>query len=312
MQVDVGIRALSSRYFLILYSAMLFRTASVILGTVLRGAGDTRTPMRVGILVNLINVAMNFLLIYPTRQLTVFGWTFSVWGAGWGVEGAAAASALSLAYGGIAITVALFRHPQISPRRESFRPDRTILRRCFRIAVPNMLQRFTTSLGYVVFAAMINGLGDISTAAHTIANTVESAFYIPGWGMQTAAATLTGNAYGVSDTGRIRRLGRSLIVLEVLLMVMSGGLLFLSAETLVRLFSRDSQVITLGTTVLRMVALSEPFYGIAIVIEGMMLGAGQTWLPWCIMLLACGAFVLWAHGFAHMLWDLDWYLPGPV
>ncbi len=279
MQVDESIRELSARYFLILYSSMLFRAASVILGTVLRSAGDTKTPMRVGILVNLINVVMNFLLIYPPREIGLFGFSFRMWGAGWGVEGAAAASALSFAYGGAAMTAAVFRHKVISPRRESFRPDGTILRRCFRIAVPNLVQRFVTSLGYVVFAAMINSLGDISTAAHTVANTVESAFYIPGWGMQTAAATLAGNAYGASDCRSFRRLGRSLVILEVFLMVLSGGLLFLSAESLVRIFSRDPQVIALGTAVLRMVALSEPFYGIPIVVEGMMMGAGQTKLP---------------------------------
>ena len=49
---------------------------------------------------------------------------------------------------------------------------------------------------------MINSLGEGSTAAHTIANTVESAFYIPGYGMQTAAATLAGNAYGANDEKR--------------------------------------------------------------------------------------------------------------
>ena len=61
------------------------------------------------------------------------------------------------------------------------------------MALPNALQRFGTSLGYVAFASMINSLGEISTAAHTIANTVESAFYIPGYGMMTASATLAGN-----------------------------------------------------------------------------------------------------------------------
>ncbi len=65
-----------------------------------------------------------------------------------------------------------------------------ILQPCMKVAFPNMLQRFGTSLGYVAFAAMINSLGEVSTAAHTIANTVESAFYIPGYGMQTAAAML--------------------------------------------------------------------------------------------------------------------------
>ena len=74
-----------------------------------------------------------------------------------------------------------------------------------------MLQRFGTSLGYVAFASMINALGEVATAAHTIANTVESAFYIPGYGMQTAAATLTGNAYGARDRERMRSLSAMLI-----------------------------------------------------------------------------------------------------
>ena len=318
MQVDPEIREKSSRYFLILYSAMLFRTASVILGTVLRSAGDTKTPMRVGILVNLINVALNFLLIYPVRPLSIFGFSFTMWGMGWGVEGAAAASAFSIAFGGIAITVMLFRHRVISPRKESFRPDAAILRRCFRIAVPNLFQRFITSLGYVVFAAMINSLGEISTAAHTVANTVESAFYIPGYGMQAAAATLSGNACGAKDAAGFRRLGRSLVMLEVLMMIFSGGLLFLFAEKLVRIFTADPQVITLGVTVLRMVALSEPFYGIPIIVEGMMQGAGQTRLPlifnvscmwgvrivgtWiCTRLLGLGLVSAWGCMIAHNL-----------
>ena len=89
----------------------------------------------------------------------------------------------------------LWRHQDISPRGQRLRPDPAVLKPCLRVAFPNMLQRFATSLGYVAFASMINALGETATAAHTIANTVESAFYIPGWGMQTAAATLAGNAW---------------------------------------------------------------------------------------------------------------------
>ncbi len=279
MQVDPAIRDLTASYFRIFYSAMLFRSASIILGMVLRAAGDTRTPMRAGIAVNIINVILNVVFIYSPGRVQIFGLDLPVWGLGMGVRGAALASALSFAFGGLMIARALFRHRTISPRGESLRPDRKILRRVFRVAMPNMFQRFGTSLGYVVFAAMINSLGEVSTAAHTIANTVESAFYIPGWGMQTAAATLSGNAFGAKDPQRIHRLGRSLVLLEVLLMLISGALLFLLAEPLVMLFSRDPEVIRLGTTVLKMVAVSEPFYGIPIVVEGMMQGAGQTRLP---------------------------------
>jgi len=148
-----------------------------------------------------------------------------------------------------------------------------------RIAFPNMLQRFGASLGYVAFAAMINSLGELSTAAHTIANTVESAFYIPGYGMMTAAATLTGNAIGAGDRRKLRDQARIIVLLEVSMMVASGSLLFAFAPAMVRIFSRDAAVIALGSTVLRMVACSEPFYGVFIVIEGMLMGAGKTVVP---------------------------------
>ncbi|MBR4955067.1 MAG: MATE family efflux transporter, partial [Clostridia bacterium] len=65
MQVDESIRELAGQYFFILYVPMLLRTASLIFGTVLRAAGDTKTPMKVGLTVNIVNVALNFLLIYP-------------------------------------------------------------------------------------------------------------------------------------------------------------------------------------------------------------------------------------------------------
>ena len=279
MQVDPAVRELASRYFFILYLPMLFRTASVIFGTVLRSVGDTKTPMRVGIYVNLINVVLNFLLIYPRRTIRVFALSLPMWGAGWGVVGAAVASAVSFVFGGAAITAALYRHPEISPRGMSLRPDRRVLLPCMRIAFPNMLQRFGTSLGYVAFAAMINSLGELSTAAHTIANTVESAFYIPGYGMMTAAATLTGNAIGAGDRQRLRDQAGIIVLSEVTMMIVSGALLFAFAPSMVRIFSRDAAVILSGSTVLRMVACSEPFYGVSIVIEGMLMGAGKTVVP---------------------------------
>ena len=279
MQVEEAIRPMASRYFFILYLPMLPRSATIIFGTLLRAAGDTRTPMKVGVAVNLINVVLNFLLIYPTRPLTLFGATFTMPGAGLGVEGAAIASAIAVAVGGLYITVKLWRHPMISPRGQRFRPDMAILQPTFRVAVPNMFQRFGTSLGYVAFASMINGLGGVATAAHTIANTVESAFYIPGYGMQTAAATLAGNAFGAGDRQRMDRLARMFIPIEVGLMILSGGALFALAEPLVRLFSADEAVVALGVTVLRMVALSEPFYGFSIIVEGLMQGVGRTRQP---------------------------------
>ena len=281
MRVDEDIRELAGRYFFVLYLPMLPRTASIIFGTVLRAAGDTKSPMKIGIWVNIINVVLNFFLIYPTRQIG----RYVVPGAGMGVIGAAIASAAAFAFGGIAISVVLWRHPLVSPRGQKFRPDWSILRPCMKVAMPNMLQRFGTSLGYVAFASMINALGEVATAAHTIANTVESAFYIPGYGMQTAAATLAGNAYGARDRQRLKDLAEMFIPIEVVLMMLSGGALFLSAPALMGLFSESGEVIALGTTVLRMVALSEPCYGFSIIVEGMMQGLGNTRKPFAYNIL---------------------------
>lgn len=279
MQVDEAARELSSVYFFIIYTPMLARVATVIFGTMLRAVEDTRTPMKVGILVNVINVVLNFLLIFDTRAVTLGAIEIRIFGAGLGVIGAAVATAVAYAVGGIVITVAVLRHPEISPRGQSIKPDMAVLRPCLKVAMPNALQRFGTSLGYVAFASMVNSLGEIATAAHTIANTVESAFYIPGYGMQTATATLAGNAYGARDAEKVRKLSSTIIFLEVSMMIVSGGLLFAFAPDMMRIFSSDPEVISLGATVLRMVALSEPFYGVSIVIEGMLQGMGKTTMP---------------------------------
>ena len=323
MQVDESIRQLAATYFFILYAPMLPRTATIIFGTVLRAAGDTKTPMKVGVIVNVINVILNFLLIYPTRQVSLFGGEasrlgveFTMWGANLGVIGAALASAAAFTIGGICITAVLWRHPMVSLRGQSFRPDMDILRPCLKVAIPNMFQRFGTSLGYVAFASMINSLGEVATAAHTIANTVESAFYIPGYGMQTAAATLAGNAYGANDRKRMKELAKMFIPIEIILMIFSGGALFVLAKPLMGLFSTSAEVITLGTTVLRMVAVSEPFYGFSIIIEGMMQGVGKTKEPFvyniigmwgirivgtfiCTQFLSMGLISAWACMIAH-------------
>ncbi|MBR3751269.1 MAG: MATE family efflux transporter [Clostridia bacterium] len=318
MQVDTSILPQASRYFFILYLPMLPRCASTVFSTVLRGAGDTKTPMKVGIAVNLINVLLNLLLIYPSRNIDILGMQIFMPGADLGVDGAAIASATAFTVGGIMITVALFKHPQLKPTLADMRPDKSILAPCFRVAIPNMLQRFCTSLGYVVFASMINSVGDVATATHTIANTVESAFYIPGFGMQTAAATLIGNAYGARDEGQMKKVSAMFIPIELILMTLSGLALFFLAPTLMGLFSSNADVISLGTTVLRMVSVTEPFYGIAIILEGMLLGIGQTKTPFiynligmwgvrivgtfiCTQLVGLGLIAAWGCMIAHNL-----------
>ena len=228
------------------------------------------------------------------------------------------ASAVSFFVGGVIITIVLFRHPVISPKGHSIKPDKEILAPVLKIAAPNMLQRFCTSLGYVVFASLINSLGEVSTAAHTVANTVESAFYVPGYGMMAAAATLAGNAIGAKEKTKLKETSRMIFLSEIVMMIVSGGLLFAFAPFMMGLFSSDPEVIRMGSIVLRMVSLSEPFYGVSIVTEGIMQGAGETIRPFifnagsmwgirilgtfiCINLIGLGLISAWACMIVHNL-----------
>ena len=108
------------------------------------------------------------------------------------------------------------------------------------------------------------------------------------------------------------------IPLEIGLMILSGGALFVMASGLMHIFSRSEEVIALGAAVLRMVAVSEPFYGFSIIIEGMMQGVGKTRQPFiynvtgmwlvrivgtfiCTQLLGLGLVSAWACMIAHNL-----------
>ena len=134
--------------------------------------------------------------------------------------------------------------------------------------------------------------------------------------MQAAAAALAGNAWGARDRERIKELTRLIIPVEVAMMVISGSLLFVFAPQMMSIFNKDEAVILLGATVLRMVALSEPFYGVTIILEGMMQGMGNTVKPlilniagmWgirivgtfiCIRFLEMGLISAWACMIAH-------------
>ena len=136
--------------------------------------------------------------------------------------------------------------------------------------------------------------------------------------MQTAAATLAGNAVGAKDSKRVRELGRMILLIEVVLMVISGSLLFIFARDMMAIFSKDAQVILLGSIVLRMVAVSEPFYGVSIIIEGMLQGMGRTFVPFvcniigmwgirivgtfiCIRFFGMGLISAWACMIGHNL-----------
>ncbi len=309
MGADQAVQPLSVTYFRIIGGAYLFNTALIMSGNILRCMGDTKTPLKFNIMTNVINVCGNFLLIYPTRELTVLGQTFTMPGAGLGVAGAAIATAMATAFSATCLTVTLFRRkgPLQIGLREDYRPRKDIIKQAFHLGVPSFLERATISVGQICTTAMIAGLGTAAMAAHQLANTGESLCYMPIFGFATAATTLVAQNLGAGDKERAYTQGKWCNWMAVGVMCCTSAIMFCFAPSIIDIFSNDSQVISLGARVLRIEAFAEPFFAIGSVVGGVLRGAGDTKWPFYISLAGMWllrvpvAFVL-IHFFA---WGLE-------
>lgn len=310
MGAEEAIRAEAGTYFLLICLPMVFRASSNLFAAVLRGVGDMRHPMQINILMNLLNVILNFFMIYPCRTLTVFGVSFACPGLGLGVFGAGLSTAISFVVGGSLMAWAVYRNPVVTFCKASSLPRRAELQPLWAIAGPVMLQRFTACMGYIVFARLVAVLGTVSLAAHSIANTAEGLFYIAGFGIQAAAATLAGNCLGANERRTFERLVKLLCIVTALIMTGTGLTLFTFPQQIMSIFTHDAAVIAAGTAVLKIVALSEPLFGLQIILEGVFNGIGDTKPPFVYALMTmwgvriCGSF-LCIH-FFHLGLEAVW------
>ncbi len=273
----------SARYFFIVSLPMLFRASSIIFSSCLRAAGDTRTPMRVSILMNIVNICLNAVLIFPTGTVTLFGFAFP--GAGLGVEGAAIATAVSYVVSGSLMFLAMWRSRSLALAGEKLRLDKPVMRQCIRIGLPAVFTRISVCLGHVVFLSQVSALGTVPLAAHSLALTAEEAVYLPGFGMQAAGSTLSGNAAGERNEAFLSGVTRACTAVSVGIMTVLGALMFIFSEQLLSIFTPDADVIAAGASVLKIIAVVEPVYAVAIILEGIFNGVGDTRAPFVINLV---------------------------
>ncbi len=255
------VRGPASAYFFLVSLSMVFRTASYVFGAAIRATKDTRLPMLVNLAANGMNILLNLLLIYGMRL---------------GVAGAAIATSASCCASGTAMTLLARRKRSLRWRRADFWPDPGCLASYRKIGLPAFGTSAASCLGYVFFAGMVSGMGTTVFAAHSIAVTAEELFYIPGYGLRTATSTLIGNAVGERDARKMGMIERISIAVTLLMMLLTGALLFFSAYPLMRVFTSSPQVARLGARMLRLVAFTEPFFGLMIVLEGIFYGKGRT------------------------------------
>ena len=296
------IRKSASLYFGIVATPMIFRSASIIFASVLRSSGDSKSPMVVNIVMNLVNICLNLLLIGPTSVHTVAGLTLKVWGAGLGVAGAAIATAFAYVVGGSLMFIQIMRNPVLTLKGMSMKLEPRILKACFTIGLPVLAERTVVSLGQIVFTSFVAGLGTIATAAHSIALIAEEAIYVPGYGIQAAVSTLAGNALGRNSKEEFHLVLRAALAITVPIMSFMALFMFLIPKVIIGIFSADPQVVQLGAEMLRIIAVSEPIFAIFIVMEGLFNGLGDTIVPF-IYSSACIWFVrvLWTYIFVCRL-----------
>jgi len=275
----------AAAYNLIVAFGRPFSIASMLIFSAFRGCGDTKTPLRINIGVNVLNVIGNFFLIYPTRVINLFGFEFTMIGAGWGVSGAAVATAVSMAAGGIFALVLLYtkkNSPMHITLRDSYRLDIKLVGKIFKISIPAMLERICMSLGNVIVSRAIASLGTVSIAANTVYITAESISFMPGFAFASASTTLVGQCIGAKKTDLAQRYMKVCVLSSMAVMAIAGLGLFFFGEYIVMMFSTDAAVIALASRCLRVVAFMQPTQTGSMVYAGGLRGAGDTLWPMII------------------------------
>ncbi len=278
---------LATQYLRFYVLSMPGNAVLFVMSAVLRCTGDTRTPLLLNTSASVINTVLNFLLIYPTRELTLFGATFTMPGAGWGVAGAAIASAIAIDLAGLAVTfVVIFRFGLF--RRgsgDSLRPDFAVIGAALHLGGPYIAERASVNLGQIAMTRIVAYIGTAALAANHIATTAEGLCYLPAYGISFAATALVGQSVGAKTKEDAKAYGILSGLFGFLFCVATGAALFLFARPLACLFSPDAEVVELTAQVLRIVSFCEPFFALSIVMAGALRGANDARHPMLISLL---------------------------
>jgi putative MATE family efflux protein len=270
-----------SHYIRIVLSTSLFSFPMMVANGVMRGAGDTRTPMWMTLVMNLWNVGVSALLVLGPGSFPQMG-----------LAGAAWATASSRALGGVLSLIVLFSGRTVLRVRPAacFRWDGGLIWRIVRLALPNLGEQFISRAAYFTFMKIVTGLGTVALAAHTIAVRIESLSFMLGWGLSVATAALVGQALG-AEKPQIAEMGiRRAMVMAMTLMSSLGLVFLLFGRHLVGLFGQGQDVLSLAGMAIAIAAAEQPFLGAQMVLAGSLRGAGDTRTPMWVTLFG-GVFM---------------------
>jgi len=257
----------ASLYFAVIGLCGIFFQMGGLAGSMLKCSGNMKIPSMLNIGMCVMDVAFNYLFIYILDM---------------GVIGAAMGTGLAeLITAGLMLYFLLVKSSMLSlkGRRGSFKPRADTVGTAFKIGAPMGLQHLLMGSAQIVSTLIVAPLGTIAIAAHSLAITVESLCYMPGYGIAEAATTLVGQGIGAGQQVLTRSFARLSVALGIGVMTLMGVLMWIFAPELMSLMSPVEEVIALGTEVLRIEAWAEPMFAAAIVVNGVFIGAGDTIIP---------------------------------
>jgi putative MATE family efflux protein len=243
----------------------------VIGTTCLRAAGHNKATMYIYLGVNVVNIAVSWLLAVGAGPVPAMGWT-----------GIAAGTAVSFYVGGIATLVTLMRGVVDLHLPSLFiLPDRKTISRILRIGIPGAASSLVIVVCQLWFLSIIGKLGETSTAAHGVAIRCESMSWLWGESFSIAAATLVGQSLGAGRPKLARRYGWRTLILSTIVLCGMGLLFLLVADRFVMIFARAeaATVRAEAASVLRIIAIGMPALSASIVLTGALRGAGDVTIP---------------------------------
>jgi len=271
------IRRDATAYFLIYALTIPVQQLLLVSEGMIQSSGNIRLPSILNVAMCALDVVFNFILI-PR----------------FGVAGAALGTSLAK----VVITAVMLWHLFVKSeylhlidREKSEKQSFTDFAAkeipvSLKIAVPVAIDSMIMGFAYVAFTRVVSPFGTIAIAANSFAITAESLCYMPGYGIGVAATTIVGQCIGARRQELGKKLGWFATALGMLVMGLSGALMYVFAPAMIGVLSPDLQIRSLGTRILRIEAFAEPFYGASIVAAGVFRGAGETMMSSVLNLLS--------------------------
>ncbi|MDT8717908.1 MATE family efflux transporter [Clostridium sp. 19966] len=265
-----NVLSLVHMYYKIVLVGIPFVILDMVVGGALRGVGDTKTPMYVTFVVNIVNIVFSIILIYGLHLGGIVVPAL-------GVKGAAIASSFARFCGGIMILFVLFRKKSKIhlDKGDKLILNGEIMMRIIRVGIPSFMENLIMQGGFLVIQILIVSLGTAEVAAYQVGTNIHSLAFLPIMGFATTTTTTVGQSLGRKDYDGAESYAYENRKIAVLVGLMAGLLEFTFARNLAMLYTNDPEVISASIIIIRGFSIIEPFMGIEKVSAAVMRCAGD-------------------------------------